>query len=91
MCYLTWKNTRKKMPTYNFLNNDTGDEFEEFMSISELDEYLLSNPNITQLVNGAPAIISGYHKKPDAGFRDVLKKIKREANRGIKRSTVNTF
>jgi hypothetical protein len=79
------------MPTYRFLNNDTGEEYEEFMSMSALDELLLNNPNITQLIGEAPGLISTYHKKPDAGFRDVLKKVKRDANRGITRSTINTF
>lgn len=80
------------MPTYRFLNNETGEEYEEFMSISACDLYLKENPNLTQLINGAPLIHSGRGlKKPDAGFRDVLKKVKREAQRGISRSTVNTF
>lgn len=80
------------MPTYRFLNNDTGEEYEEFMGISARDTYLKENLNITQLVNGAPLIHSGRGlRKPDAGFRDVLKKVKREAQRGISRSTVNTF
>ena len=79
------------MPTYNFINNDTGEEYEEFMSMSELDEFLKNNPNVTQQVSGAPGIISGYHKKPDNGFRDILKRIKKNANKGISRSTVNTF
>jgi hypothetical protein len=80
------------MPTYLFLNNETGEEYEDFMSISALEIYLKENPQVTQLVNGAPLIHSGRGlKKPDAGFRDVLKKVKREAQRGISRSTVNTF
>jgi len=80
------------MPTYKFLNNDTGEEYEEFMSISALDAYLEENPNLTQLVNGAPALSSGRGiGKPDAGFRDVLKQIKKNANKGITRSTINTF
>lgn len=80
------------MPTYKFLNNDTGEEYEEFMSISALDAYLEENPNLTQLVNGAPALSSGRgNGKPDAGFRDVLKQIKKNANKGITRSTINTF
>jgi len=79
------------MPTYKFLNNDTGEEYEEFMSMSELDEHLKTNPNVTQLVSGAPGLISTYHKKPDQGFRDVLRKIKKDANKGISRSTINTF
>lgn len=79
------------MPTYGFLNNDTGEEFTEFMSISGLDLYLENNPHLTQTVNGAPMIIGGVNQKPDQGFRDILRKIKKDANKGIKRSTVNTF
>ena len=80
------------MPTYKFLNNDTNQEFEEFMTISALDEYLKTNPNLTQLVNGAPMIASGRGMaKPENGFRDLLKDIKRKNSRGISRSTINTF
>jgi hypothetical protein len=80
------------MPTYKFLNNDTGEEYEEFMSISAREVYLSENPNLTQLVNGAPLLHSGRGlQKPDSGFRDILKNIKRESQRGISRSTINTF
>jgi hypothetical protein len=80
------------MPTYRFLNNETGEEYEEFMSISALDTYLEENPNLTQLVNGAPMISSGRGMgKPDEGFRDLLKHIKKGNNKGITRSTINTF
>lgn len=79
------------MPTYKFLNNDTGEEYEEFISISALDSYLEEN-NVTQLVNGAPMIHSGRGMgKPDAGFRDLLKNIKKGNQKGIRRSTINTF
>jgi hypothetical protein len=80
------------MPTYKFLNNDTGEEYENFMSISELDAYLQENPHITQLVNGAPMIASGRGMgKPEDGFRDLLKDIKKRNQKGITRSTINTF
>jgi len=80
------------MPTYRFINNETGEEFEEFMTISALDDYLKENQNITQLVNGAPMISSGRGMgKPEQGFRDLLKEIKKKNSRGISRSTVNTF
>lgn len=80
------------MPTYKFLNNETGEEFEDFMSISALDVYLSENPHYTQLVNGAPLIASGRGMgKPENGFRDILKEIKRKNSRGISRSTINTF
>jgi len=80
------------MPTYKFINNDTGEEFEEFMSISALDVYLEENKNVTQLVNGAPLIHSGRGlQKPDAGFRDLLKHVKKGNSKGITRSTINTM
>lgn len=80
------------MPTYKFLNNETGEEYEEFMSISALDTYLEENTHITQLVNGAPMISSGRGMtKPDNGFRDLLKDIKKRNQKGISRSTINTF
>jgi len=80
------------MPTYKFINNETGEEFEDFMSISTLDVYLKENPNITQLVNGAPMIASGRGMgKPDQGFRDLLKDMKKKHSGGFTRSTINTF
>ena len=62
------------------------------MTISALDEYLKANPNLTQLVNGAPMISSGRGMgKPENGFRDLLKDIKKRNSKGFKRSTINTF
>ena len=81
------------MPTYAFRDNNTGEEWQDFMSISALDELLTNNPHITQLVNGAPSIVSGrgINKKPDQGFRDLLKHMKKGNSKGITRSTINTF
>ena len=79
------------MPTYRFLNNESGEEFEEFMTISALDDYLKNNPHLTQLINGAPMIHSGRGmKKPDNGFRDLLKDMKKKHSGGISKSTINT-
>lgn len=79
------------MPTYNFSNTQTDREFSEFMSISELKEYLEENPHIKQII-GSPAIISGRGmQKPDDGFRDVLREIKKKHSQGISQSTINTF
>ena len=80
------------MPTYRFVNNETGVEFEEFMTISALNDYVKENPHLTQLVNGAPMISSGRGVgKPDQGFRDLLKDMKKKHSQGITRSTINTF
>ena len=41
------------MPTYRFVNNETGEEYEDFMSISALETYLSENPNVTQQIGRA--------------------------------------
>lgn len=66
------------MPTYSFIDNDTGEEFDMFMRISEREEYLKTNPNIQPVIT-APAIVSGVststqNRVPD-GFKEVLSKV----------------
>jgi hypothetical protein len=78
------------MANYTFLNKTTNEEFIVSMPISELDDYKANNPHLEQLITSAPRIVDPTRlgiKKPDAGFRDVLKKVKK-AHRG---STVNTW
>lgn len=73
------------MPTYNFRNKD-GDVHTEFLRMSELDPFLADHPEL-ELVPSAPAIISGVNLKPDNGFRDLLKRMKK-TNPGSK---INDF
>ena len=64
------------MPTYSFYNNQTGEQFDALMKISEREGYLNSNPHITQVVT-APALVTGTttsNKVPE-GFKDVLSKV----------------
>ena len=64
------------MPTYNFIDTETNEEFEVFMKISEREEFLKENPQVQPIVT-APAIIGGmgtYQKVPD-GFKEVLAKV----------------
>ena len=69
------------MPTYNFRNNKTGEEYSEFMFISELDTYLAENPDVVT-VPAAPPIISGLSSlKPDKEFREFLSGI----NKGLEK------
>ncbi len=78
------------MPTYTFENTLTGEVFEEFMSISAREEYLVANPHLKTIITQAPPIGDPHRlglKKPDAGFRDVLKNIKSHH----KRSKINTW
>jgi hypothetical protein len=66
------------MPTYNFRNKETGEEFEKFMGISARDVYLQENPQLESLVAGAPMVCDPVRvgvRKKDAGFTEVLQKI----------------
>lgn len=78
------------MANYTFINTETNREEDLSMPISELDEFKARNPHMQQIIKTAPAIADPTRlgvKKPDSGFRDVLKKVKK-AHRG---STVNTW
>jgi hypothetical protein len=66
------------MPTYSFLNTETGENFDSFMSIAAREDYLNENKHIQTLVT-APAIVSGVstsmqNRVPD-GFKEVLSKV----------------
>ncbi len=70
------------MPTYTFRNKDTGEEFTEFMKISELDKYLEDNPNFESIIVACalvdPANI-GIQKPPSDFQKYVLGKIRDNA------------
>ena len=66
------------MPTYTFRNKETGEQFEQFMKISERDEYLTKNPQLETLITGAPMMMDPMRagvRKIDNGFKDVLQQI----------------
>lgn len=77
------------MANYTFLDTKTDKQFDIDMPISELDDYKARNPHLQQLIIRAPALSSGSSsKKPDSGFRDVLKRIKKGSARN---NTINTW
>ena len=64
------------MPTYNFKNNETGEEWEEFFTISGKEEFLEQNPHIHQL----PSLFSmvggtGDRIKNDDGWKENMSRI----------------
>lgn len=67
------------MPTYSFINKNTGEITEHFMSISALDEFKASNPDLERYMgDSAPGIVDPVRLgrvKVDSGFRDVLGRI----------------
>ena len=64
------------MPTYDFLNTETCEVEERFMSLSQREQFLKDNPHMQQMI-GATATVSGVSitgKIPD-GFKEVLAKV----------------
>jgi hypothetical protein len=66
------------MPTYTFINNNTGEEVDVLMKISEKENFLKENPHL-QLILKAPSIVSGVsistQNKIPEGFKEVLSKV----------------
>ena len=62
------------MPLYTFMNKDTDEVFTEMMSISQREEYLSQNPNITQQIVKVN-MISGTGIKNDNGWKENLSRI----------------
>ena len=63
------------MPIYTFKNKKTGKEFDDMMSIAEMEEYLDKNKHITQVLKGLN-IVSGVGSiKQDGGWKDNLSRI----------------
>jgi len=75
------------MPTYTFKNKETDEQFELTLKISQLDEFKADHPHLEQVIIPQP-LISGTGQKPDGGFRDVLKSIKKASGRG---ANIETF
>lgn len=66
------------MPTYNFRDKNSGEEFEIQMRISELDQYKADNPHLEQFLTRAPAMTDSVRMGRtgiDGGFKEVLQKI----------------
>ena len=49
------------MPTYSFRNKETNEEFDIFMSVKELDEFLDTNPHIEKLLSAPMFLGAGMN------------------------------
>ena len=65
------------MPVYTFFNKKTKKEYDDMMSISEMEEYLQKNPHITQVIKGLNIVrgVSGLTQKTDSGWKENLSRI----------------
>lgn len=80
------------MPNYSFRNIIDGTEYDLDMTMSEREQYLKDNKDtVIQIIARAPSLGDSVKlgiRKPDQGFRDVLREIKKAHPRG---GGVNTF
>ena len=62
------------MPTYTFLDKKTGKEFDDYMSISEMEEFLKKNKHISQVIKSINIVsgVQGVSYKNDQGWKDNL-------------------
>jgi|TARA_R110000868_G_scaffold57548_2_gene177659 hypothetical protein len=70
------------MPTYQFKNKTTGEEFEDFMSISAKEKYLEENTDIDQMLtslNIVDPVGIGVTRPPSDFSKYVLGRIKETA------------
>ena len=65
------------MPIYTFYNKRTKKEFDEMMSISEMEAYLSKNKHISQVLKGLNIVsgVSGTSFKSDSGWKENLSRI----------------
>lgn len=64
------------MPFYDFLNEETGELENVMLKISELDDFKKSNPQLKQLIMGAPSLARGTGGlKNDEGWKENLARI----------------
>ena len=66
------------MPTYRFRDMNSGEEFDEFMSMGEREKYLKTHPTIAQVPVTVAIVgdhIMGVGPKNDEGFKERMSQI----------------
>ena len=66
------------MPTYRFRDMNSGEEFDEFMSMGEREKYLKTHPTIAQVPVPVAFVgdhIMGVGPKVDGGFTERMEQI----------------
>ena len=65
------------MPTYTFENTKTGKQWDDMMSISEMEDYLSKNKHITQVLQPINIVagVSGLTHKNDQGWKENMSRI----------------
>lgn len=78
------------MPIYSVMNTTTDEVFDVNMKFAEFEQYLKDNPHSKQVFTKFPGIGDSVRlgkRKPDDGFRDVLRNVQHHH----KRNEINTW
>ena len=65
------------MPIYTFYNKRTKKQYDDMITIAEMEDYLKKNKHIKQVPKGINIVAStgSRHMKNDSGWKDTLAKI----------------
>ena len=66
------------MPTYTFLNKETGKSWDQMMSISESEKFLKDNPNIQKVptaINMVRSVMGQKSMRNDQGWKENMSRI----------------
>ncbi len=66
------------MPLYDFVDTETGEQFEHQLKMAEKEEFLAAHPNLRQIHIGAPSVGDPHRMGrigPSEGFKEVLRKV----------------
>jgi len=79
------------MPLYEFINKETNETFDKFMSIASREDYLKENPHIQPVLSAPPLVdpVSIGVRRTDQGFKEVLQRIDKLTPGSILKSTTN--
>lgn len=75
------------MANYTFKDKITGEVETLSLTLKEREEYLANNPHKEQLIVNTNGFVSGHGNKPDDGFRDLLREMKKHHPN----NTIDTF
>ena len=63
------------MPTYDFINKETGEIIELVMSMNDLDKYKQENPDMERYFGNQKTSAVYGTPKMDDGFKEVMSKV----------------
>ena len=63
------------MPTYTFYNTETDEQFDDFMSWSQRENYLKDNPHIEPVLTTAALVGDHIVNRMDGGMKETFSRI----------------